>query len=152
MDYKDLYPKEVPRDAFLPYGEDGWFFVVPGELSEDEMIDGCLAAVVDLNGWEGAAEALGYHGEVVQPWYEDDSDKPDDVYHAEVREAFRKVYRRDVSYGWARFWTEEHKKHPNNPYRDWGCGVEMYRPEIHDYSRAPVGSPSWVRVTRLVEH
>lgn len=125
MNYRDLFPLSIANLEFMPYGEEGMTFAVRGWIPECLLIDGALAATVDIDSWGAAADTIEYAtGTMIRPWYDDDEDKPDDVYHAEIIAAWRETFRGRARYTIGRFWGSEHENHPDNPYHPDG-GIEL---------------------------
>jgi len=157
-------PLTMDAQEFMPWGEEGEFYCVQGWIPTYMMLEGVMAAMEDMDGIGMIAESLEYHtGMTIVPWFEDDEDKPDEVYEAELRAAFYEVHEKGVGYGWARFWDDsfEHRQCEENPYRYLEGGVELFREERHGSlvhkgvpdMRIGFGSaPPWVRVTFLKEH
>lgn len=155
MNAKDLYPIAIPSLEFMPYGEEAEFFAVRGWVPDFMLLDGALACTVELDGWGSAADVIECStNEIIQPWYDDDQDKPDEIYHAEIRTAWHNAFKPTVSYGIGRFWVTEHEKHPDNPYPPDG-GLELqnsYGGELRfrsDDGDQPEGRPDVVPVTYM---
>lgn len=155
MHYRALYPLTIPSLEFMPYGEEGQFFAVRGWVPEVMLLDGALAATVDMDSWGAAADIIEWAtNEIIKPWYDNDEDKPDAIYHAEVRDAWHRAFKKGARYGVGRFWVSEHERHPDNPYPPDG-GLElphMYGNEerfMSDDGDQPRGLPEIVHVTYL---
>lgn len=142
------YPEGIDHHEFLPFGEEGGLYVVRGTHDPDVMLQGVFAALIEQVGYYEAADFIAEEsGERVLSWNEDDSDKPDEQYHAEVRAAFDNAFRDRVAHTKARFWEPEHGDHPETPYpkgSGYDGGVQW---EVKlDY---PEGAPELVDVTVL---
>lgn len=155
MNTKDLYPTVIPSLEFMPYGDEGQFFAVKGWVPDFMLLDGSLAATIEMCDWSGAAESIEWAiNENILAWYDDDTDKPDDVYHGEIREAWHRAFKSTVRYGVGRFWISEHEKHPDNPYPPDG-GIELPNVYGHverfksDDGEQPEGLPEIVHITYM---
>lgn len=90
------YPEGIDPGEFLPWGEDGLLMVLRGEVRDAVLLRGALAAEVDLTSWLEAADGL---DDPPVAWYEDDEDKPEDLWHAEVAAAYAAQYAGSVRHG-----------------------------------------------------
>lgn len=125
------FPEGIDRDEFLPWGEDGQLVVVRGDVDDAVLVQGALAMEVDLTSWLEAADSL---DDPPVSWYEDDEDKPDGVWHAEVAAAYGAQHAGRVRHGWALFWDGADPEDPEG-YGDEG-GVRLSGEEKPGYVRA----------------
>lgn len=101
------YRLSLDDDAWLPWGEEGELCVVQGWCPPSVMLERSFRSQVSLVGLREVGDWCGVVG-----WYGDDSDKPEDVFRAEVFAAFCDEAP-PVVHGWARFWAEG--EHPSMP-------------------------------------
>lgn len=154
-------PLTMDAAEFMPWGDEGEFFVVQGWVPPHMFLQGVMAAMTDMDAPQMIADSIeAAGGPYIVRWYDDDNDKPDDEYEAELKAAFVELHAKNVRYGWVRFWddNDENKHCEANPFRSYDGGVEVYKGEVgipmpDEKPQHPCSCvPPWVRATYMWEH